>query len=199
MAIIAEDNLSGTSSSWAQSNQYSGGGAGDMCGFEDLPNPVPASQMTYDHVAVAVLDTPFGTEGSLPATITAGETHSYTYTYTLPAGAEYYWTHFIGVLLDMETGEVLNCNSYPDEVTGIGDTETALDFNLYPNPTTGILHISGMDKANINVFSMTGRMVSQYADFSGNTIDLSGLPNGIYFVNITVGNNVINKKIVLSK
>lgn len=35
MAIIAEDNLSGTSSSWAQSNQYSGGGAGDMCGFED--------------------------------------------------------------------------------------------------------------------------------------------------------------------
>jgi hypothetical protein len=43
--IISEDNVSGTTSGYAQVNYYAGGGAGPMGGYELLPDPVPAAQM----------------------------------------------------------------------------------------------------------------------------------------------------------
>ncbi|MGJ8661949.1 MAG: hypothetical protein ACSHXL_07920, partial [Bacteroidota bacterium] len=43
--VITEDGLSGTTSSWAQSNSYAGGNSGVMGGYELLPSPVPASLM----------------------------------------------------------------------------------------------------------------------------------------------------------
>jgi hypothetical protein len=83
-AIMTEDSCWGTTAQWNQTNYYAGGGNGTMCGFENLPGTIPASQMHYDHVARAILDTPYGTPGSLPTTITAGDVVSYSYTYTLP-------------------------------------------------------------------------------------------------------------------
>ena len=199
MAILVEDSLAGTSSDWNQSNYYSGGGHGEMCGYESLPNPVPASQMKYDHVARAVLDTPYGTEGSLPEDILSGETHSYTYTYTIPDEWNYYWMHFVGALIDMGTGEILNADSYPDEVTGIGDVVAASNINIYPNPTTGVLFFSGLEKANIAVFNATGIQVAEYTNFAGNSLDISALPNGMYFINIQTGENTITKKVALNR
>jgi hypothetical protein len=199
MAILVEDSVFGTSSDWNQSNYYAGGGQGEMCGYESLPNPVPASQMKYDHVARAILDTPYGTEGSLPEDILSGETHSYTYTYTIPDEWNYYWMHFVGALIDMGTGEILNANSYPDEVTGIGDQVSTANINIYPNPTTGVLYISGLERAHIAVFNATGIQVAEYTDFAGNSLDISNLPNGMYFINIQTGENTITKKVALNR
>jgi hypothetical protein len=68
---------------WSQSNAYAGGGSGEMGGFEILPNPVPASQMVYDHVARTILPSFTGQSGSIPSSVSMGEVHSYTFSVTV--------------------------------------------------------------------------------------------------------------------
>ncbi len=197
MAILLEDSCSGTSTDWNQANYYSGGGNGEMCGYEDMPDPIPASLMKYDHVARAVLDTPFGTDGSLPETISAGETHSYTYTYTIPPEWNYYWMHFVGVLLDAETGEALNCNSYPEEVTGVEEVSVMAEVKIYPNPTQGIVSLSGVENSTIMVYNIAGNLVASFEDFRNTTIDLSGYNAGIYLFWIKTEEGVVTKRVIL--
>ncbi len=75
----------------------------------------------------------------------------------------------------------------------------AAKVKLYPNPTKGILNISGFEKANVAVYSISGKLVAEYVDFSGNTIDISNLTNGIYFINIQTDENVVTKKVTLNR
>jgi len=49
--IITEDGISGTTSEYDQFNNYAFNQNGPMGGYETLANPVPASEMVYDHVA----------------------------------------------------------------------------------------------------------------------------------------------------
>jgi len=84
-AIVIEDGVTGPAPAYSQVNSYSGGGSGAMGGYEDLPNPVPASIMVYNHVGRHLPGGILGDPNSLPATISSGETHNYSYTYTLPS------------------------------------------------------------------------------------------------------------------
>ncbi len=129
--VLAEDSLWGTSSAWAQANYYSGGGQGVMGGYELLPNPVPAADMHYDHVAREILGGWDGTEGSLPLSIAAGETHMFNYTYTLPEDWIFEKMHFIGLLIDQTSGVVLNANNVlnaPDDACQNFDVLTVGDY-----------------------------------------------------------------------
>ena len=56
--------------------------------------------------------------------------------------------------------------------------------SLHPNPTTGLVTITGQDLKSAEVFNALGQQV---ATAKGETlqIDLSGLPAGVYFVNVT--------------
>ncbi|ALO16752.1 hypothetical protein L21SP5_03137 [Salinivirga cyanobacteriivorans] len=109
-AVVAEDHVTGANSGYNQANYYSGGGSGPMGGYEDLPNPVPAADMVYRHVARDILGGWDGTESSLPATIATGETHSYTYNYTLSDEWDGNEINLIGLLIDQNSGAVLNAN-----------------------------------------------------------------------------------------
>ncbi|TGD57689.1 M43 family zinc metalloprotease [Flavobacterium humi] len=69
-------------------------------------------------------------------------------------------------------------------------TFTYSDFQIKPNPSTGIFIISSgsyAGKASIEVFDMQGRMVSKESSFDFNkqkTIDLSALQSGVFIVKI---------------
>lgn len=105
--VLTEDGVTGTGSAYSQSNAYAGGGNGVMGGFESLPNPVPAAQMVYDHVARAIQPSFTGMVNSFPATVNAGETHSQTFTFTLAADWDTSEIHIIGLLFD-PAGDVDN-------------------------------------------------------------------------------------------
>ncbi len=107
-AIVVEDGVTGPSPSYDQSNSYSGGANGPMGGYEDLPSPVPASIMVYNHVGRHLAGGYNGDANSLPASISAGATHDYTYTYTLPEAYDEEYVYVIGILVDANTEEVLN-------------------------------------------------------------------------------------------
>ncbi len=62
-------------------------------------------------------------------------------------------------------------------------TKTA--FSLYPNPTSGSLNFSSINTLveSVRVYSVTGTMVLQLSiHSSSNSMDVSSLTNGLYFV-----------------
>ncbi|MBB6681431.1 hypothetical protein H4O20_08250 [Aequorivita sp. 609] len=79
-----------------------------MGGWENLPDPVPARQLVYDHVARYLATEYVGDAGSLPSTISAGSQHSYTITWTLPEEYNGEYTHVVGYITNATTGEILN-------------------------------------------------------------------------------------------
>lgn len=69
----------------------------------------------------------------------------------------------------------------------------------YPNPSNGILYLSGLNaQNNVNVFDMNGRLVFSQQNVQDNSqIDLTNLSRGVYNVQISSGVNNITHQIVI--
>jgi hypothetical protein len=77
------------------------------------------------------------------------------------------------------------------------DTENSSPISVYPNPSSGIIHIvENGNVMSIEVLDLTGK--SQQTYLNSSTIDLSGLSVGIYLLKITTEHSVYLKKIILS-
>jgi len=85
-----------------------------------------------------------------------------------------------------------------DHITGIPE-DGNIGINVFPNPTNGQVFIEGADNASIKVYNTAGTVVASFDEFSNNSIDMTGLENGIYFIRIVTDNETINKKINLIK
>lgn len=81
-------------------------------------------------------------------------------------------------------------------LTGLEDN-MASKIEVYPNPTTGMIKIKGVDDAKVSVYSITGSLITEYESLQ--TIDLSAQPNGIYFVKIYGDDFVTTKRITLNR
>ena len=207
--IFVEDSLYGTTSQWNQANSYAGGTYGPMCGFEDLPSSVPAALMHYDHVGRAIIDTPFGTPQSLPLEIASGSVITYNYTYTIPANWRYDKLHIVGFLVDMTTKEILNANNVISSFVGVNTPIFEKSVAVYPNPFGEYTNITfNLDKSSqvgVEVIDIMGKTVYtiRERDFSEgqNNIRVASndLPNGMYILKLTIGNQVITRKISVIK
>jgi hypothetical protein len=81
--------------------------------------------------------------------------------------------------------------------TGI-DQETLPMVQVFPNPANDILSIYGLKDATVRLFSVNGKEMLSFTRFSGNSIDVSSLPAGIYIMNITTPEGLVaRKKIVV--
>lgn len=202
-AVISEDSVTGTTSNWSQHNYYSGGSI-PMCGFENLPNPVAAGNMHYDHVARKIIDSPNGTPGSITGPIRAGSIHYYSYKDTIPAGWNFDKLHFIGLLIDYTTGVILNSN---DEVSTLGITESKsrIEFKVYPNPVNSfaniVFTITSPQAVSLSIKDLMGRTIytgppKKYpAGENAIRFEAGNLDNGIYLLQLKVDNDVYSKKI----
>ena len=81
--------------------------------------------------------------------------------------------------------------SYPDVNDIIADCDASVDETLansievYPNPTTGMVNIANAEGKSIVVINTLGQVVAHIDNASENqTIDLSGLCDGTYFVKV---------------
>jgi hypothetical protein len=77
-----------------------------------------------------------------------------------------------------------------------------IDFNIYPNPSTGILNIELQEEVEgvlVDLINTLGKVVfSQAVNFDSNIqIDVQNQPLGIYYIKIRAGDKVGLKKIVL--
>jgi hypothetical protein len=205
-AVVTENDVTGTASGYNQANYYSGGGAGDMGGYEDLPDPVPAADMVYDHVARALGNNEIlGDAGSLPATIDAGSSESYTYTIAQGAEWELNQLHFVGMLVNGVTGELLNAGESAFGFDNIEEVEAAFELSVFPNPSTALTYVKvsliETSDVNVEIYNSLGELV--YSKNTQNltsgdfiyTVDVSTFSAGLYTVRTVVNNTVQTAKL----
>jgi len=78
---------------------------------------------------------------------------------------------------------------------------SANQIKIYPNPSNGKVSIElGSQVANLVVINQSGQVVAQIENAQGfNTLDLSNLAKGVYFVRFESNNNTIVKKLNIIK
>jgi thiol-disulfide isomerase/thioredoxin len=197
-AVIIENGVTGPSPEYDQANSYSGGGAGPMGGWENLPNPVPAEDMVYNDVARAILGGFDGVENSLPGTINIGETHSWEFITTIDDEWDFSNIEIVGMLIDHTTGEIENA-TIDHLFTGVRDIEESAEILIYPNPATGEFTIkSGSVIEQLVIYNQVGQLVKTL-NTSGSiiNIDITDLETGIYFVRVFSNDQVITEKVVI--
>jgi len=78
-------------------------------------------------------------------------------------------------------------------------------ITIYPNPTRGMLTVKFSDLpqdavSSITLFDMQGKIITQQQSLSDeNRLDISAQPVGTYIMQITVGEEVTNWKIIKSE
>ena len=69
------------------------------------------------------------------------------------------------------------------DLTSIEDQCENVNIVVFPNPTTDIVHISGIDAVDVKVYNVLGQLMKTVR--SMNAIGVSGLPQGVYLLRIT--------------
>ena len=75
------------------------------------------------------------------------------------------------------------------------NTANKVDVNVYPNPATDVLHVEANGITRIDVIDLAGRIVLSNTQ-SLNTVNVSGLANGVYMLRTTTTEGVNVQKIV---
>lgn len=201
--VITENGVTGTTSGYNQANYYSGGGSGPMGGYENLTDPVPAADMVYDHVGVALLGGYDGQAGSVPATITDGTVANYQFTYTVPVTSNKANMHAVVMLLDNNTGAIINAKEFSLSGASIADVD-AINMNVYPNPATDNVTVAfeAAGDYTITITDMAGRVVSTnaYSNLSGAqniAIPVADLMSGNYIVSVAAEGASYNQVLVI--
>ncbi|MFA5814497.1 MAG: T9SS type A sorting domain-containing protein [Bacteroidales bacterium] len=87
---------------------------------------------------------------------------------------------------------------YRTSTTGTQDIP-ADPIQIFPNPTTGILNLSGLAKpADVKIFSLQGMLIRTIHQVE-NTVDISDLPAGVYILNISESNHTLVKNFIIKE
>jgi len=163
------------------------------------------------------------TKGS---TITESVSHTFPGAYRLPDDGEtanrinHATEHSVEDFADLKvaiwvqrtgTDEVLQANWAENisDYTGAEELNAeGLNFSVYPNPANDFVTVSyaleNSEKVELSLINAMGATVETSvsnadAGYNSARIELSGLPNGVYFVNLKSGEEVITKKIMLAR
>ncbi|MHB8260220.1 MAG: GH25 family lysozyme [Bacteroidia bacterium] len=120
---------------------------------------------------------------------------------------QYSWTTTVpgitsgGVDADIFNGNITQLRTLMGcPTSGIDQNSLNNSFVIYPNPNAGTFHIdyTGVNgEAIVNVYDVNGKLVLSQTMNGKTNIDASNLSDGIYNVNITNTDGVINKRIVI--
>ena len=217
--VLTEDAVTGVGSAYNQSNAYAGGSNGVMGGYQSLPNPVPASQMVYDHVARVIAPSFTGFTGAFPAVVNVGENHIVNFSFTLPSTWDENEINIIGMIMS-PNGRIDNAgtatiteavtNGYENGTSaGIFDAlPNQLDaaIKLYPNPATEkatiAIDLKEAKDVSIELYDLNGNLLkaATYANWLGlSTVEMNTnqLNAGVYLVKVTIDGEISTKRLVV--
>jgi len=156
----------------------------------------------HHHVLRYMAGGPWGQSGSIPASVSAGQTVSYEFTYTLPAAWKTDQINLIGLVQRYETDDqkrrVYNSTQMrftegatlaiagPDDITE--------GIKLYPNPAAGKLFVEtggGNGRIAFSIIGLNGRVLHhEEAAGSRTELDIRQLPAGVYLLRATAEHGV---------
>lgn len=87
------------------------------------------------------------------------------------------------------------------EGTTENEIETATEMSIYPNPTSGMLNVTSNEEIDsVEIFNSVGTaVISSKVAGNNSAIDMSNLPNGMYFVRVYTANGIETVKVVLER
>ncbi len=97
-----------------------------------------------------------------------------------------------------------NGQTYYDIATQLNNLNVDVNVIVYPNPSSGIFNVQVKNNKNVSflVTDALGRIVNTSLGKtmdSVNTLDISGEPNGLYFIKIISDNKAYTTKVLLNK
>lgn len=167
------------------------------------------NQYSHNHVIHEMLDGAYGTPGIIPANgLTAGQTYTKTYTYTLPNAPAFSHIYnadniyLIGVLSQYSSNpnqrSIVNATEIkltlaPEQPVGITELIEENKLLVYPNPSSGFCYVSLnsplSEVSKLEVYNILGKLVySEQVNLKvGQNIlykEFSILTSGTYFIKL---------------
>lgn len=209
--VVVEDGVTGSGSGYAQANYFPGSGyeltgAGKV--WHEEPNPVPATDMVYDHVARALGDDEWeGVDASLPETMDADVNYWFSYYVDLDPSWDLSNLHVVGMLVEPD-GTINNAGKGNVGTVGIEEEATNnFAITAYPNPASQFVNMSIelQEAANVKVevVNMLGAVVTTIetqnlnAGTHYNELNVADLTEGVYFIKSTINDAVEMTRIVV--
>ncbi|MCB9235789.1 MAG: Omp28-related outer membrane protein [Bacteroidia bacterium] len=208
--FIAEDNVTG-GSTYNQAN-YDNTTAGHP--LNGAGNPIVG--FVHQQVLRAMLGGAWGNAGTIPSSVNFGGVYYETFTTTLDAGWDENEIFLVGVTA-MYNGnttadrKILNSESM-DLITATGIEEgigsQAKFISVYPNPVNNTTKVAfSLEKdqnIKVEVLNALGQHINTlaegYMNSGAHTIIWDAqVPNGVYLVKITAGDQSMTKKVLVSK
>ncbi|HLW42709.1 MAG TPA: T9SS type A sorting domain-containing protein [Flavobacterium sp.] len=106
-------------------------------------------------------------------------------------------TVIIGATLNSDNGQYSGKVRVYDISNLSSNTFVLENFNIYPNPTSDVLNISlenNLTLEKITIYNNSGQIVKTAQQ---NTVDVSNLSSGIYFVEVITNQGIATKKVVV--
>ncbi|MBK8854784.1 MAG: T9SS type A sorting domain-containing protein [Saprospiraceae bacterium] len=209
--VLTEDGVRGTAAGYNQANAYAGGGAGPMGGYETLPNPVPASQMVYDHVARIFTGLTRENDNGLDGPFTIGQKITKLFSFTIPEGMNVEKFNIVPVL--MNAGGYVNAalSTYDEAIAnGYVNAEDVIvenSISAFPNPSNDMVSIDFSTKkpsdVTISLSDITGKVIESklISNLSGEytlPVNVSTWNPGMYIITIRSNDQIITKKIIVN-
>lgn len=173
--VVLEDSIAGL-----QNNYYSGGAAGEMGGFENMPSPAPVK---FNHVPRGLYDFN-GIEGSIPSTIVEDENYVFEKEIDLPYVKNKNNLSIVALVINAKTGLIENGAKNKITIgTGVESLEKE-DIAISVDENGNV--VCSENGGQLDVFNINGVKVSSY-----------GLERGVYIVRYTdVAGKVTVEKII---
>jgi hypothetical protein len=210
--VFTEMGVTGTTSAYDQHDYYSYqsnnlplSGAGHN--WQNETNPVSHTKMVFDFVDRTIDGGVTGLAASLPNTIVAGQTYNQTFNYTIPAAYNASNMKVHALLIDANNNVIYNGIS-SDLALGMNEiVQGKQEFSVYPNPANDVLNM------NLKMNDADNEVVVTFMNFLGQVVmsqnigkvaggqstysfDVSNLPSGAYFVNVSTSKGVASSKFI---
>lgn len=209
---VLEDSVVGSGTGYDQVNYYN-----TQAGHPYFGAGNPIVGFVHNHTVRAMLGGAWGEAGSLPASVTDGNSYTHTFTYVLPAAYKYEKIKLVGMVQMYDPNNIENravLNSDEVQLTTATSAQRVFDdvasLNMFPNPATDRLtlelDIHEAGDVNIDLMNVQGQVLRSISNGYMNTgfhtvnygID-NDLPTGMYLVRIKVGEQSIMKKLSIMK
>lgn len=187
IVTLVEDSVVGNGIAYDQANIYAGGGLGILGGFENLPDPIPYTDITYNQVARELLFGFRGRNDLLDLNYAYGEGANFNFEVNIDSQYVIENTSIVIMLTD-ETGEILNAEKINLNIVSTDNVESYDEIKIFPNPTTGWVAIKSdfqiLEKNTlVSIYNTKGHLCKELKSYN-NGIDLSDFPSGLYFFKI---------------
>lgn len=208
VTVVLENGVTGTGSDWDQANAYADNQFGSMGGYENLPNPVPASQMIYNGVARELLNGFYGDASAIPSEIMDGTVVPVSFSYEVPSGYDYDNVYFALFIVDDNTGRVVNSDLTTNFTTNAIDVKQLDALTVFPNPASEVsyvrLDLNTASNIEMSIVNSLGQIVGKraYGELSGDQllpIDLQNFKSGIYYIRLNVDGQVTTEVLTIQK